>query len=216
MHEKIKVLLFCDQKDAVYQINHALKDTQFTIIGISSLYKQIMTLLVHYVPEFLIVSLQDECKDTNHMISKLKMISPSTRILVMHKDCSSKNVFHTIKAGADIFISDDVDLNELHEIMFTVMDNDIYLPDFVAISLLETSNNDDQAAAQFPFLLTDKEKLILRCFAERMNISTMAKYLGFTPEIVKAHTNNILQKMHFSDIAGKYYHEILSDYQMMN
>lgn len=215
MHEKIKVLLFCDQKEAVYQINKVLGESQYKIIGISSVYKQIMTLLVHYVPEFLIVFLHEECTDTNHMISKLKMISPSTRILVIHKDCSNINVFNSIKSGADVFLSDDVDFNKLTEIMSTLMNDDIYMPAFVAASLLDTSNNKDQPITKFPFLLTEKEISILKCFSKGMNLSAIADNLGYSHEVIKAHTNNIFQKMHFSDIAGKYYHEIISDYQLI-
>jgi DNA-binding NarL/FixJ family response regulator len=145
----------------------------------------------------------------------LKMISPRTRILVIHKDCKSANVFNSIKAGADVFLSEDADFNTLPEVLSTLLDDDIYLPAFVATSLLDSANNKDQSAVNFPFLLTEKEVSILKCFAAGMNLSEITDFLRLTPEVIKAHTNNILQKMHFSDIAGKYYHEIISDYQLI-
>ena len=214
MHEKIKVLIFSDQKDAITQISLTLRDSHFRIVGISPAFKQISTLLVHYVPEFLLVYLSDQCKDTNSFISKLKMISPRTRIIVIHKDCSSLNVFNAIKAGADVFLSNEVDLTKIDQVLTTIKNDDIYLPAFVGACLLEMASNESQATSNFPFILTDREKSILKCVARGMKLTAVADDLGISYEMVKAYTNNILQKIHFTDIAGKHYDEIIQDYRL--
>lgn len=215
MQKTIEVIIYSNQKNAINTINHALEDSDFNITGISASHQQILTLLVHYAPEFLIIYLKDWCKATNQLISRFKLVSPRTRIIVLQKDCSSANVFTTIKAGADIFLSDEMDLLDLTCILSTIMNEDIYMPEFVAASLLETIDNEHQTCNKFPLILTDKEKSILKSLADGMDLSTVAEQLEISSEVAKAFMNNILQKIHFTDIAGKYYHEIISDYQLL-
>jgi DNA-binding NarL/FixJ family response regulator len=210
MSDKFTVILFSNQKNTVDAISKALVSTPFTIAGIAESFINTRTLLSQYAPEFLIVNLAGDCKEANSLLPRFKTISPRTRILVIQDQCNSNAVFDAIRAGADVFIPEGLGLEGLPRILTTLLADEIYMPPFVARSLLERSRQEDLSPAQFPFVLTDKEQAVLQAFSEGACMSTVAEDLNLAEEMVKAHANNILQKIHFVDIARKRYEEIMS------
>jgi len=44
-----------------------------------------------------------------------------------------------------------------------------------------------------------------------MGFLEMEHFLGISEEMAKAYTKNILHKIHFVDIADRYYNEVISD-----
>lgn len=210
MPEKYPLIVFSNRKDTVDAVSKALAGTAFGIAGITDSFINARTLLSQYAPEFLLIHLKESCQDTNTLVHRLKTISPRTRILVLPGKWDCNTIFDTIRAGADVIIHDRGGLANLPTILQTLLDDEIYLPTFVAGSLLERNRQEMQSPSEFPFILTDKEKEILEQFARGVCLRTVAETLGLSDELVRAHTNNIIKKIHFVDIARKQYEEIMS------
>ena len=210
MPEKYPLIVFSNLKDTVDAISRALAGTPFGIAGITDSFINARTLLSQYAPEFLLVHLKESCQDTNVLVHRLKTISPRTRILVLPGEWDCNTIFDTIRAGADVIIHDQEGLTKLPIILQTLLDDDIYLPTFVASSLLERNRQEMQSPSEFPFILTEKEIEILEQFARGAGPTTIAEALNLSDEMIKAHTNNIVKKIHFVDIARKQYEEIMS------
>lgn len=210
MTEKFTVIIFSNQKPTVETIAEVLQDSDFTIEGISSTVENTLTLLSQYAPEFLFIHLNTNCKETNPLVNRFKTISPRTRILVMGNPFDCETVFNAIKAGADVFLPDKPELEQLPEVFSALLENEFYLPSNIAKSLLEKSKNENQSPPEFPFILTKRERAILNGFACGQGLNTVAGQLGVSTDLVKAHSNNILQKIHFVDIAQKQYENITS------
>lgn len=210
MPEKYPLIVFSNLKETVDAISRALAGTAFGIAGITDSFINARTLLSQYAPEFLLVHLRETCQDTNILIHRLKTVSPRTRILVLPSERDCNAIFDTIRAGADVIIHDQDGLTKLPTILQTLLDDDIYLPPFVAGSLLERNCQEAQSPSEFPFILTEKEKEILEQFARGAGPAAIAEMLKLSDEMVKAYTNNIIKKIHFVDIARKQYEEIMS------
>ena len=210
MTDKFTVIIFSNQNTTVEAIARLLKDSIFSIGGISDTVDNTCTLLSQYAPEFLFVHLNTSCKETNTLVNRFKTISPRTRILVMGNPCDCETVFNAIKAGADVFLPENPELNRLPEIFSALLENEFYLPAYIAKSLLEKSKKENQSPTEFPFILTNRERAILNGFSTGMGLDTVASKLEVSPDLIKAHANNILQKIHFVDIAQKQYENITS------
>jgi DNA-binding NarL/FixJ family response regulator len=167
-------------------------------------------LLNQYAPEFLFIHLNTSCKETNTLVNRFKTVSPRTRIIVMGNPMDSETVFNAIKAGADVFLPETPDLERLPDILSALLENEFYLPAYIAKSLLEKSKQENQAPTEFPLVLTKRERAILNGFSAGLTMDSVAGKLGLSPDLVKAHANNILQKVHFVDIAQKQYENITS------
>lgn len=210
MTDSYKLIIFSNQNTTVQSIAEVLRNTTFTIGGISKTVDNTCTLLSHYAPEFLFIHLNTNCKETNTLVNRFKTISPRTRILVMGNVCDTETVFNAIKAGADVFLPDNPDLERLPEILSALLENEYYLPAYIAKSLLEKSKRENQSPTEFPLVLTTRERAILNGFATGLGLETVSTKLGVSQDMVKAHANNILQKIHFVDIAQKQYENITS------
>lgn len=128
----------------------------------------------------------------------------------MGNPCDSESVFNAIKAGAEVFIPENREPDGLVEILKALLENDFYLPAYIAKSLLEKSKTEHVSASEFPFVLTNRERSILSGLSSGIGQETIAVQLSVPPELVLAHANNILQKIHFVDIAQKQYEYIKS------
>ena len=210
MAEKYPLIIFSNMKDTVDLTSKALAGTPFGLAGITDSFINARTLLSQYAPEFLLIHLNENCQDTNVMVQRLKTVSPRTRILVIPNSSDCNPVFDTIRAGADVIIPDREELSKLPKILQTLLDDEIYLPSFVASSLLERNRQENQSPSEFPFLLTDKEKEILEKFSQGTSPASIAETLDLSNELVRAHANNVIKKIHFVDIARKQYEEIMS------
>ncbi|QRN84588.1 response regulator transcription factor (plasmid) [Chloroflexota bacterium] len=210
MAEKYPLIIFSNLKDTVDVTSKALAGTPFGLAGITDSFINARTLLSQYAPEFLLIHLNENCQETNVLVQRLKTVSPRTRILVIPNSWDCNTVFDTIRAGADVIIPDRGELTKLPRILQTLLDDEIYLPSFVASSLLERSRQEVQSPSEFPFLLTDKEKEILEQFSQGTCPTTVADNLGLSHELVRAYADNVIKKIHFVDIARKQYEEIMS------
>lgn len=210
MSDKYTLVIFSNQKPTVTVIARALQDSDFSIGGISDTVDNTRMLLNQYAPEFLFIHLNTSCKETNILVNRFKTVSPRTRIIVMGNPMDSETVFNAIKAGADVFLPETPDLERLPDILSALLENEFYLPAYIAKSLLEKSKQENQAPTEFPLVLTKRERAILNGFSAGLTMDSVAGKLGLSPDLVKAHANNILQKVHFVDIAQKQYENITS------
>ncbi len=210
MPEKYTVIIYSNLKHTVDAISKSLVGSAYGIAGITNSFINARTLISQYAPEFLIIHLNDNCDETNRSVHRLKAVSPRTKILVVQDQCNSKTIFDAIRAGADVFIPENLRLDGLTSILDTLLADEIYLPAFVAECLLERHQQELNNPTEFPFTLTEKEEQILKAFASGFCLSEVAEGLEISGDMVRAYTNNILQKIHFVDIAKKQYEEIMS------
>ena len=210
MPEKFTVIIYSNLKNTIDMVSKTLAGSSYGVAGITDSFINTRTLLSQYAPEVLIIHLNIDCEETNMFVHRLKAVSPRTKILVVQKQCDGNTIFDAIRAGADVFIPDDLGLDGLLDILDTLLADEIYLSTFVARSLLERNRQESVSPTEFPFTLTDKEEQILTAFANGSCLSEIADDLDISDEMVRAYANNVLQKIHFVDIARKQYEEIMS------
>lgn len=211
MTDKLSVIIFTNQTKTIEIINHAIENSEFQVAGISDSVEKVRILLSQNAADFLIIDMDSHCKNLNHTIHQLKIASPRTRVLVVQTRCDRENIFNIIKAGADIFLPADLDLDGLPEILSSLLANELFLPSFVAASILAKINIEPQTNDLFSANITERERSLLWCFSNGCSQTKAAQTLGISEMTVKACMNNVLQKIHFMDIARQSYDNIMVD-----
>lgn len=211
MTEKLSVIIYTNQTKTIEVINLALKNSGFSVAGASDSVENVRTLISQNAADFLVIDMDTQCDELNQAIHQLKIASPRTRVLVMQKQCDRENIFNIIKAGADIFLPTSLDLDGLPDILSSLLAGELFLPSFVAASILEKINIEEQSSEFFSANITERERSLLWCFSRGCSQTKAAETLGITETTVKACINNILQKIHFMDIAQQSYDNIIVD-----
>lgn len=211
MTEKFSVIIFTNQPKTIETINLALESSDFRVTGASDSIENVRTLISQNAADFLVIDMDTHCDELNQAIHQLKIASPRTRVLVMQKQCDQENIFNIIKAGADIFLPTNLDLDGLSEILSSLLAGELFLPSFVAASILEKINVKEHTNDMFSANITERERSLLWCFSHGSSQTKAAETLGITESTVKACINNILQKIHFMDIAQQSYDNIIVD-----
>ncbi len=209
------VVLFSHCPQITERIRFILNNSPFEVSGTTDSLEIANELLITHAPELLILNLKDTCTVIDDIIYRLKMTSPRTKILLLQNECSSRNVIGAIRTGASVFLPDNLKLDGLVQILDTVISEEVYLPPFVAQSLLQAAEEDQQIDSEFPFRLTEKEQIILLGLSKGQTLSELSRNMNLTEEKLKAHASNILQKIHFVDIAKKQYREIMADFDFL-
>ncbi len=210
MPGKNTLVIFSQDPDTTQRIRTALEQSPFEIAGWTDSIDSVYKILNQLAPDVLICNLDPVQESFSDILYHMKTISPHTKILLLQDQSDSGQVIDAIKSGASIFIPDSLDLDGLSEIIKTLLNNEIYLPAFVDENLLKAAQMEDQRPTTFPFQLTSQEHHILSGFSQGASLSQISQQLDIDEELVKAHTNNILHKIHFVDIARKHYQEIMS------
>ena len=211
MTEKLSVIIFTNQTKTIEIITLALENSEFSVVGASDSVENVRTLISQKAADFLVIDMDTHCDELNRAIHQLKIASPRTRVLVMQKQCDRENIFNIIKAGADIFLPTSLDLDGLPDILSSLLAGELFLPSFVAASILEKINIEEQSSDMFSANITERERSLLQFFSQGCSQTKAAEALGISETTVNACINNVLQKIHFMDIAQQSYDNIIVD-----
>jgi len=207
MSEKYSLIVYTNQKWVVKKLSAHLQGTPYSITGISSRIDEIITLLKHHAPNFLIINLNLPC--TNPPIHQMKIASPRTRIIIIEEACHSKNIFELIQSGADSFLPVPFYRKDIIQLLTSLLKDEIIIPPFVAKGILEKSDEAQNKMHEIPFVLTERDQTILWCLSNGKDMGEIKTCLGIDENLILAHINNILQKIHFSDIVQNHVTEKL-------
>jgi len=211
MTEKLSIIIFTNQTRTIEVINHVIENSEFRVAGVSDSVENVRILLSQNAADFLIIDMDTQCKNLNQSIHQLKIASPRTRVLVMQKQCDRENIFNIIKSGADIFLPANLDLDGLADILTSLLAGELFLPSFVAASILEKIYNEPEINGQFSANITERERSLLWCFSKGFTQTKASTTLGISENTINACINNIIQKIHFMDIAQQSYENIVVD-----
>ncbi len=212
MSENTTIVILSDDENLTQEIQDQLENSPFSILGIAEEIQTIETMLYDYAPEMLLIRLKETIIEPVDAIYKIKLLSPRTKIILLSEDSRSTLVNNAIKAGVSTIFPINMGVEGLAEMMATLLDDEIYMPSFVASNLLSKSESDMKKQAHFPFKLTNREKMILNGFANNLTLTEICQKIDLPEEAVKAYTNNILKKLHFVHIARKQYENMMADY----
>ncbi len=134
----------------------------------------------------------------------IKNILPDTRVIMLTSFSEKKLVLSAFKSGANAYCLKNIKLDELVNVIHSVMNGAIWIDPSIAQFILEImqSNITDtltQEQSTYDFDLTAREKDILKLVAAGKSNKEIADELILSIHTVKNHLKNILQKLCVED-----------------
>ncbi len=198
MADKIGVLIV-DDHAVVRQGLRTFLDLQddVEIVGEASDGEEAVGIVEWLLPDIVLMDLVMPRMDGIEAIRRIRLVSPSTKVIVLTSFTEDQKVFGAVKAGAAGYLLKDVQPKQLGEAIRTVFRGEALLHPTIATKLMREIADGERGDAGG--LLTQRELEVLRLVARGMSNREIAGELTLAEKTVKTHVSNILQKLHLAD-----------------
>ncbi|WJF91771.1 response regulator transcription factor [Paraburkholderia bonniea] len=146
-----------------------------------------------HLPELVILDLDIPRISGLDVISRLKLVHPEVRVLVLSGQDQETFVPRALRAGAQGFLSKSQELRDIMRSVEAVLAGYTVFPVLTSsspVSLVESSQE-----ADYLQLLSDKELVILQMLAKGMSNKAVGDALFISNKTVSSHKARIMQKL---------------------
>ena len=127
-------------------------------------------------------------------------------ILTMHDE--DRMVLHLLEKGVSGYLLKDADPGEVEKAIRKVMDDGVYLNDFVSRAMLRRMTNSPTSLKppstfyNSKVLLSEREKEVLKLICEGLSTAEISEKIFLSPRTVEGHRLRILEKTSTKNTAG--------------
>ena len=124
----------------------------------------------------------------------------------MHDE--DRMVLHLLEKGVSGYLLKDADPGEVEKAIRKVMDDGVYLNDFVSRAMLRKMTNTPTTVKQSSsfynskVLLSEREKEVLKLICEGLSTAEISEKIFLSPRTVEGHRLRILEKTGTKNTAG--------------
>jgi two-component system NarL family response regulator len=152
--------------------------------------RQAVELCREHAPDVVLIDLRMPVMNGVEAIREIVVCSPASRIIVLTTYDGDEDIHRALKAGAKSYLLKDVFREELLAAIREVYGGRRHIPAQVAGRLAERAFADE---------LTEREREVLRLIAGGKSNREIGTTLNIAEGTVKAHVNNILNKLNAND-----------------
>ena len=176
-------------------VKRALIEAGFNIVGEASDGEEGVNLVNELSPEIVILDITMPVMDGLTALKIIKKSKPDTKVIMLTMHGESSVVSQAISLGASGFITKDVPMSEVIDLVARIADGQIMSSE-IAQRLLESSKVTDDADND---LLTKREIEILQLVADGRGTNEIAEDLFISAKTVKNHLASIYEKLDARD-----------------
>jgi NarL family two-component system response regulator LiaR len=130
---------------------------------------------------------------------RIKLLSPSTRVIVLTSFLTDEHLFPAIRAGALSYLLKDAGAEEIAAAIRKAARGEAVLHPRIAARLAQEVRGGRQPPINPFTALSDRELDVLRLIAEGLSNAQIAGRLVISEGTVKSHVTNLLGKLHLVD-----------------
>ena len=159
------------------------------------------------VPDVVLLDLQMPVLDGTATADYLREHYPLIKIIVLTMHDEDRMVLHLFEKGVSGYLLKDSDPDEVEKAIRKVMDEGVYLNEFVSRAMLRKMTNKTAAVKQSALynskiLLSEREKEVLKLICEGMSTVEIGDKVFLSPRTVEGHRLRILEKTGTKNTAG--------------
>ena len=159
------------------------------------------------VPDVVLLDLQMPVLDGTATADYLREHYPLIKIIVLTMHDEDRMVLHLLEKGVSGYLLKDSDPDEVEKAIRKVMDEGVYLNEFVSRAMLRKMTNKTAVVKQSALynskiLLSEREKEVLKLICEGMSTVEISDKVFLSPRTVEGHRLRILEKTGTKNTAG--------------
>ncbi len=208
---KIK-LAICDDHN-LFRVGMASVLTQiadFDLILEASNGQELLDKIERKMPDVVLLDLEMPVLDGPATADLLRERYPRVKVIVLTMHDEDRMILHLLEKGVSGYLLKDTDIDELEKAIRKVMDEGVYLPEFVSRVLLRKVRHQPEApktisgnplyTSNIDFTVSEKE--VLRLICEGLSTAEIAEKIFRSPRTVEGHRVRLLEKTNTKNTAG--------------
>jgi DNA-binding NarL/FixJ family response regulator len=181
----------------------------FELIVEASNGKELIDRIPRKMPDVLLLDLQMPVMDGTATADYLRDNFPLVKIIVLTMHDEDRMVLHLLEKGVSGYLLKDADEDEVEKAIRKVMDDGLYLNEFVSRAMLRKMTNKNKVRPLTPggfynskILLSEREKEVLTLLCEGLSTNEIGEKIFLSPRTVEGHRLRILEKTGTKNTAG--------------
>lgn len=159
------------------------------------------------LPDVVLLDLQMPVLDGTATADYLRETYPLIKIIVLTMHDEDRMVLHLLEKGVCGYLLKDADTAEVEKAVRKVLDDGLYLTDFVSRAMLRRMTNKPtivkpSALYNSKVLLSEREKEVLKLICEGLSTAEISEKIFLSPRTVEGHRLRILEKTATKNTAG--------------
>nr|WP_293836922.1 response regulator transcription factor [uncultured Arsenicibacter sp.] len=206
---KIKLAL-CDDHN-LFRVGMATILSQvpdFELILEASNGQELIDKVPRKTPDVVLLDLQMPVLDGTATADWLRENYPLIKIVVLTMHDEDRMVLHLLEKGVSGYLLKDAEPDEVELAIRKVIDEGVYLNEFVSKAMLRKMTNRTTVVKQpstfynSKVLLSEREKEVLKLICEGLSTAEISEKLFLSPRTVEGHRLRILEKTGTKNTAG--------------
>ncbi len=159
-------------------------------------------------PDVVLLDLQMPVMDGTATADYLRENYPLIKVVVLTMHDEDRMVLHLLEKGVSGYLLKDAEAGEVEKAIRKVMDEGVYLNEFVSRAMLRKMTNKtgvDKPANPYynsKILLSPREKEVLKLICEGLSTNEISEKIFLSPRTVEGHRLRILEKTGTKNTAG--------------
>lgn len=181
--------------------------TDFELVLEASNGQEFIDKIPRRMPDVVLLDLQMPVLDGTATADYLRENYPLIKIIVLTMHDEDRMVLHLLEKGVSGYLLKDSDPDEVERAIRKVMDEGVYLNEFVSRAMLRRMTNKTTVVKQSTLynskiLLSEREKEVLKLICEGMSTAEISDKIFLSPRTVEGHRLRILEKTGTKNTAG--------------
>jgi two-component system, NarL family, response regulator DegU len=170
--------------------------------------QELLDKLPRKTPDIVLLDLQMPVMDGTATADYLRENYPLIKIIVITMHDEDRMVLHLLEKGVSGYLLKDTEPAEMERAIRKVMDEGIYLTEFVSKAMLRKMTNKTAVVKQpsafynSKVLLSEREKEVLKLICEGHSTQEISELIFLSPRTVEGHRLRILEKTGTKNTAG--------------
>lgn len=206
---KIKLAL-CDDHN-LFRVGMATILSQisdFELILEASNGQELIDKVPRKTPDVVLLDLQMPVLDGTATADWLREHFPLIKIIILTMHDEDRMVLHLLEKGVSGYLLKDAEPDEVEKAIRKVIDEGVYLNEFVSKAMLRKMTNKTTVVKQpstfynSKILLSEREKEVLKLICEGLSTAEISERIFLSPRTVEGHRLRILEKTGTKNTAG--------------